>query len=233
MDAKSTTISRMKMTVLLSWLVAILVPLALIGLGLRILLTPLFLKIEYNMPYFPPDTYGFTKVDRLKWAPYALNYLVNSADISYLGNLKFDDGNPLYNERELSHMSDVKRVTQGALKVWYVVLALLISLGIWAGARNEGQAFHRGLMRGGWLMVGLAVVIGLIVVIGIVINPDVFWNFFAGFHHLFFKGDSWLFLFSDTLIRLFPLRFWEDAFLFTAIIALGCGIALGLIFRTQ
>ncbi len=233
MEAKSTTISHMKMTVFLSWFVAILIPLALIGLGLRILLTPLFLKIEYNMPYFPADSYGFTKEDRLKWAPYALNYLVNSADISYLGNLKFDDGTPLYNERELSHMSDVKRVTQGALRVWYVVLALLIGLGIWAGARNEGQAFHQGLMRGGWLMVGLAVVIGLTVVIGIVINPNVFWNFFAGFHHLFFKGDSWLFLFSDTLIRLFPLRFWEDAFLFAAIIALGGGVALGLIFRTK
>lgn len=221
------------MTVLLSWFVAILIPLALIGFGLRILLTPLFLKIEYNMPYFPADTYGFTKADRLKWAPYALNYLVNSADISYLGNLKFDDGTPLYNERELSHMSDVKRVTQGALKAWYVVLALLIGLGILAGARNEGQAFHQGLMRGGWLMVGLAVVIGVIVIVGIVINPDVFWNFFAGFHHLFFTGDSWLFLFSDTLIRLFPLRFWEDAFLFAAIIALGGGLALGLIFRTR
>lgn len=223
----------MKMTALLSWFVAILIPLALIGLGIRILLTPLFLKIEYNMPYFPADTYGFTKADRLKWAPYALNYLVNSADISYLGNLKFDDGTPLYNERELSHMSDVKQVTQGALKVWYLVLALLIGLGIWAGARNEGPAFHQGLMRGGWLMVGLAVVVGIIVVIGIVINPDVFWNFFAGFHHLFFTGDSWLFLYSDTLIRLFPLRFWEDAFLFAAIIALGGGVALGLIFRTR
>ena len=47
----------------LSWLVAILVPFALIGLGLRVLLTPLFLQVEYNMPYFPPDEYGFTKED--------------------------------------------------------------------------------------------------------------------------------------------------------------------------
>src|SRR6185436_17098772 len=99
----------MKMTLILSWLVALLVPLALIGLGLRTLLTPLFLRIEYNMPYFPPDQYGFTKEDRLKWAPYALNYLVNSADISYLADLKFEDGTSLYNERELSHMADVKR----------------------------------------------------------------------------------------------------------------------------
>ncbi|MBI4761540.1 MAG: TIGR01906 family membrane protein [Chloroflexota bacterium] len=213
---------------LLSWLVAILVPLALIGLGLRVLLTPLFLQVEYNMPYFPPDEYGFTKEDRLKWAPYALEYLVNSADISYLGDLKFDDGTPLYNKRELSHMEDVKRVTRGALNAWYISLALLTLLGIWSWRGVWTQAYRQGLRRGGWLMVGLAGAIGLVVVIGIAVNPNVFWNFFAGFHTLFFEGDSWLFLYSDTLIRLFPLRFWQDAFLWAAVIALGGGAALGL-----
>src|SRR5512134_182562 len=96
---------------ILSWLVTILIPFALIGLGLRVLLTPLFLRIEYNMPYFPLDEYGFTKQDRLKWAPYALNYLLNNEDISYLGDLRFEDGAPMYNERELKHMDDVRFVT--------------------------------------------------------------------------------------------------------------------------
>jgi integral membrane protein (TIGR01906 family) len=216
----------MKMTVILSWLVAVLVPLALIGLGLRVLLTPLFLQIEYNMPYFPPDEYGFTKEDRLKWAPYALEYLVNGADISYLGDLEFEDGSPLYNERELSHMEDVKRVTKSALNAWYVVLVLLLGLAVWSRLGHWEQAYRQGLMRGGWFMIGLAVAIGLIVLIGIVINPNIFWNFFVGFHRLFFEGDSWLFLYSDTLIRLFPIRFWQDAFLLAAIIALGGGVAL-------
>lgn len=221
----------MKFT-LLSSLVALLVPVALIGLGLRVLLTPLFLQIEYNMPYFPPDEYGFTKEDRLRWAPYALDYLTNNEDISYLGNLKFDDGRPLYNERELSHMDDVKLVTQGALRVWYITLALLLVLAVWARFGGWWQAYLLGLMRGGWLMIGLAVTIGLIVVVGIVLNPDIFWNFFAGFHSLFFEGDSWLFLFSDTLIRLFPIRFWQDAFLWAAVIALGGGAALALGLRS-
>ena len=221
----------MKLTILAS-LVAILVPIALIGLGLRFLLSPLFLQLEYNMPYFPPDEFGFTKADRLRWAPLALDYLLNKEDISYLGDLKFDDGTPLYNERELNHMDDVKRVTQGALRVWYASLAILLLLGVWAWFGVWWQAFLLGLMRGGWLMVGLAVTVGLIVVIGIAVNPNVFWNFFAGFHSLFFEGDSWLFLYSDTLIRLFPIRFWQDAFLLAAVIALGGGIALALGLRS-
>src|SRR5512139_3263983 len=174
----------MKMTNIFSWLVAILIPLALIGLAIRVLLTPLFYIIEYNMPYFPPDQYGFTKADRMKWAPYAVNYLTNDADISYLGDLKFDDGTPLYGERELVHMDDVKRVTKGVLNVWVVSLVLLAALGAWAWFGGWWQDYRLGLSRGGWLMVGLAAAIGIIVVVGIVINPNVFWNFFAWFHSL-------------------------------------------------
>jgi len=218
----------MKINIILSWVITIIVPAALIGLGIRVLLTPVFLKIEYNMPYFPADDYGFTRDDRLKWAPYALDYLVNNADISYLGNLKFDDGSPLYNERELSHMSDVKRVTKGALNIWYISLSLLTLLGIWSWRGDWLQTYRQGVMRGGWLMVALAAVVGVVVLVGIAIDPNVFWNFFAGFHSLFFTGDSWLFSYSDTLIRLFPIRFWQDAFLFAAVIALGSGAGLGL-----
>lgn len=216
-----------KMFQTLSVLITILAPLTLIGLGLRLLLTTTFLHIEYNMPRFPQDEYGFTKEDRLKWAPYAVEYLVNNADISYLGDLTFDDGTPLYNERELSHMVDVKRVTRGALNVWYATLAILLALGIWSKLGHWEQAYRQGLRRGGWLMVGLAVAIGLIVIVGIVVNPNVFWGFFTAFHKLFFEGDSWLFLYSDTLIRLFPIRFWQDAFLIAAFIALGGGLTLG------
>ncbi len=217
---------------ILPWLVTVIIPIFLIGLALRVLLSPIFYMAEYNMPYFPPDQYGFTKADRLKWAPYAVNYLVNNSDISYLGDLKFDDGTPLYNERELKHMDDVKRVTQGALRVWYVSVALLLALGAWAWYGGWWNGYRLGLMRGGWLMVALAITIALIVVIGIVINPNIFYSFFVGFHSLFFEGDSWLFKFSDTLIRLFPIRFWQDAFLWAAVIALGGGVALGLGLRS-
>jgi integral membrane protein (TIGR01906 family) len=213
---------------ILSWLVAILVPFALIGTGLRLLLTPVFLQVEYNMPYFPSDPFGFTKEDRLTWAPYAVEYLINNEDVSYLGDLKFEDGTPLYNERELSHMNDVKQVTKAALNVWYLSLGLLALLGLLAWRGGWMQAYRLGLKRGGWLMVGLGGVIGLIAFVGITIDPNLFFGFFTGFHRIFFEGDSWLFLFSDTLIRLFPIRFWQDAFLFAAVMAMGGGLALGL-----
>jgi integral membrane protein (TIGR01906 family) len=125
-------------------------------------------------------------------------------------------------------MQDVKTVTQGALKLWYISLVLLLGLGVWAWYGGWWEHFLLGLKRGGWLMVGLAGLIGAIVIVGIAINPNVFDEFFVLFHSLFFEGNSWLFYFSDTLIRLFPIRFWQDAFLWAAVIALGGGLALGL-----
>jgi len=209
-----------------AWLVTLLVPIALIGLALRVLLTPAFLTVEYNMPYFPVDQYGFTRDDRLHWAPYGLDYLVNDADISYLGDLKSEDGARLFNERELKHMQDVKNITQAALKVWYSALALLAVLGLLAWRGGWDQVYLRGLKQGGWLIIGLAGAIGSIVLVGMVAAPEFFWDFFTFFHSLFFEGDSWLFLYSDTLIRLFPIRFWQDAFLLAAAISLGGGLAL-------
>jgi integral membrane protein (TIGR01906 family) len=219
---------KLNIQTILSYIVSLLVPLILIGTAIRILLSPLYYTVEYNMPYFPPDEYGMTKEERLQWAPYAVDYLVNDADISYLGDLKFKNGDPLYNERELSHMVDVKNVVQGALRTWYLSLALLLILALTAYRFEWLNEFFDGLRRGGWWMIGLAVAIASIVGVGILIDPNVFWEFFSAFHSLFFEGDSWLFYFSDTLIRLFPIRFWQDAFLAAAAIALGGGLALAL-----
>jgi integral membrane protein (TIGR01906 family) len=67
----------------------------------------------------------------------------------------------------------------------------------------------------------------LILLLGVFASVN-FWQFFTEFHGLFFTGNSWQFLFSDTLIRLFPLRFWQDAFIFVGIVDFICSTALVL-----
>ena len=217
----------------ISYLISLATPLALMGLALRIMLTPLYYNIEYNMPYFPADNYGFTKEDRLKWAEPSVTYLVNNADISYLGNLKFENGMPIYGERELSHMKDVKGVVQGSLKAWYISLAVLLALALLFWRMNAMPEYLEGLRRGGLWMIALAATLALIAGAGILFNPYIFWNFFAWFHSLFFEGDTWLFEYSDTLIRLFPIRFWQDAVIMMAVIALGGGAELAFGIKTK
>ena len=205
----------------LSIITTLLTPAALALLGVRLLLTPLFPRVEYRMPNFPADGYGFTQAERLHWSKFAIEYLINDAGVEYLGDLKFDDGSPLFIERELSHMLDVKILVQAVLKVWYAAIGLLIAFGAWAKFGKWGPVYRQGLMRGGWLTLIMTALLAVIASIN-------FWEFFAQFHHLFFEGDSWIFYYSDTLIRLFPMRFWQDAFLMEGIIVVGGGLALGL-----
>jgi integral membrane protein (TIGR01906 family) len=207
-------------------LVTILTPLLLILLPVRILLNPLTLHIEYRMPGFPADDYGFALQDRLRWSDYSLRYLLNNSGIDYLGRLQFDDGTPVFNPRELSHMHDVKVVVQGALKTLYATVVILIGLGLYAWFGKWKASYLRGLSRGGWLTVGLIGVLG-------VFAATSFWNFFTVFHEIFFTGDSWLFYYSDTLIRLFPLRFWQDIFFFALGFALMGALLLGLLLKPK
>jgi integral membrane protein (TIGR01906 family) len=210
--------------VYLSWLVMILIPICLVLSVVRGLIAPAFLQIEYNLPGFPDDPYGFTKDDRLYWSQIDLNYLLNPAGISFLADLKFANGEPVYNSRELRHMVDVKNVVRGALGVWYVSIILLFGLGFWAWRGNWWIWFRAGLRRGGWLTVGLLVATGLFIFFGFDI-------FFVAFHNVFFASGTWTFLWSDTLIRLFPERFWYVVFMMVAGTTIGLGIILGLVFR--
>jgi integral membrane protein (TIGR01906 family) len=201
----------------------VLIPVVLTLTNVRLLMTSLFPDIEYSLPGFPADPYGFTKADRLKWSKAAIDYLLNNAGIEFLAELRFPAGQTappescgyyatrdctyLYNDRELRHMLDVKNVTRGALTVWAVggVLGLLA-----AGALlyfGERAALRAGLLSGA--AITLVIYLGLILYIAVNFSA-----LFTQFHQVFFEGGTWLFLFSDTLIRLFPVRFWQDAFIF-------------------
>ncbi len=187
-------------------LIVLLTPFLLIMFAIRIMTNPLFARIEYQMPNFPSDVYGFEQEERLEYAIYGIKYLTNDKEINFLGDLTFEDGSPLFKDRELSHMVDVKVLIGKALSAWYGIAFLMGLLTIWAKQTNRWRGFRTVLGLGGNLTIGLLVLGG----ITLAINFD--W-LFTQFHYLFFEGDTWLFYTSDTLIRLYPMRFWQDAFI--------------------
>ena len=219
-----------------SWLVTLLIPIELVLFGVGILLSPLYIQIEYRMPYFPNDPYGFSLEERLYWADLSIDYLINREGIDFLSELKFSNGKQaagscedylpprdcgyLYNDRELSHMLDVKIVVRYAVIVFLGSLLLLFGFGIWAKRSNWWTEYKWALARGGWLTVGLI----MAMLIYLMIN---FNDLFITFHEIFFRSGTWVFRFTDSLIRLFPVTFWRDAFIWVGAIALGSGAALG------
>lgn len=199
-------------------LVTLSLPVFLVLTGVRLVMTDAFLQIEYRRPGFPADHYGFTRADRLHYAPYAVDYLHGGAD---LAALTFPDGEPLYRPKELQHMADVKAVTDVALSLHTALtigLLAVVLLAVWRpGVRI---ALRRGLADGGALTLALILALLILVVFG--------WNlFFESFHRILFEGDSWQFSTSDTLIRLFPQQFWFDAALaIGAITVVGAVLAM-------
>lgn len=211
---------------ILSWLVTLLVPFALVLTAMRLMFSPLYLQYEYNAPGFPADRYGFTTQDRLYWARIAEEYLLNDAGIEFLGDLRFADGAPVYNERELEHMVDVKVVVQAAFRVWYVALAVLALLGVLSWRGGWLDDFFNGLSRGGWLTIIFLISVLVFVFFG-------FNAFFVAFHNVFFQPGTWMFYWSDTLIRLFPERFWRDIFILTGVLSIGGALVLAYIFKRR
>ncbi len=204
-------------------LIVLVVPVILVLAWLRVLLTPVFIRYEYNKATFPADPYGFTRVDRLRWAEVSRQYLLNREGIQFLGDQRLPDGIPLYNPRELRHMEDVKRVVSGALLTW--ALALLV--GGLASAylvRQSGRLFLHAVQSGSLLTLALLAAVLAAVALA--------WNwFFVFFHRVFFTGDTWLFLYSDSLIRLFPEVFWQDCFLALGIATAVSAVGLWLMAR--
>ncbi|MEX2161010.1 MAG: TIGR01906 family membrane protein [Anaerolineales bacterium] len=210
----------------IGWVIAILLPVILIMTSIRLLLTPVFVDIEYSMPGFPEDAYGMTFAERRQYAKLALEYLLNDENVSFLDDQRFEDGTPLYNERELGHMEDVKDLAKMGMTVWLLLAALLVGGVAAAWHFGDWEVVRAGLLRGGQITVGL--IVAVLVFVALSFNA-----LFTGFHRIFFEGDTWLFQFTDTLIRLFPLRFWQDVFIALGLLTLLGGAALWLGLRKR
>lgn len=198
-------------------LVALCVPVVLVLGSVRLVMTPLFMQFEYTRAGFPADVYGFTTEDRLKYGPIAIEYMLTDAEISLLRDIDFGDTGAFYTERELDHMVDVKIVTQAAFTV------LSVALGVGAAGvvllRRDGKALRGAIMQGA---IGT-----LAAIIAVVFAAVVAWDFFFTlFHQLFFSEGTWIFLYSDTLIRLYPEQFWFDAALTIGVLTVGGALVL-------
>jgi integral membrane protein (TIGR01906 family) len=187
--------------------ISILTPIFLITSGMRTALSPIFVNIEYKLPNFPPDTYGFTTEERFVWANYSIRYLLGEVSEEEFSTLEFPDGAPLFNEREISHMVDVRDLTLVMLAIWRI-LFMFFTIVLFLGWKNNWlPELLRAIEYGA--KITLAIIIGILIFVLVNFN-----QLFTLFHQIFFEGDSWLFYLSDTLIRLFPVKFWQDLFIY-------------------
>ncbi len=181
------------------WIVILTTPYLVIVGSALLLMQPATIRYEYSKPDFPPDRYGFTKGERLRLAIIGLKSVTTPGGMQALKDARLPDGTPAFNQREVSHQQDVRNLVAKLQAVWIALAALALAATVfsWKDART---AWGRG---GALTLLLLAALVGATLL-------D-FESLFVDFHHVFFKGGSWIFPETDTLIRLYPFRIWYDA----------------------
>ncbi|WP_028280206.1 TIGR01906 family membrane protein [Arthrobacter sp. H5] len=193
-------------------LVAVFFPVMLLAAAIRTVTTPLFLWAEYNRPGFPADSYGFSTEDRITFASYTVDYILNWAPPRYLGGLVNADGEQLFLDSEVGHMLDVKMVLAISFAVAAVLAVFSIIACIYLARRYPGGV-RRALFSGA--------VATLVLVAALTVAAALAWEtFFSQVHAVFFADGTWTFRLDDTLIRLFPAQFWSDSAITVAALVL-------------
>lgn len=192
------------------WLIVISIPFLLTVVTLRLLIawnSPSYPTFEYAR--IPADPYGWTTEQRLDLAHATLAYLQRPESAEEVIHLIEDlrqpgTDLPVYNQREIGHMLDVKEVAD-TFKIIMRILAILVVIGmVYLLARPETriEAF-KALMYGGLSTAGILLVMIVLILLS--------WNLvFTQFHEILFPPDTWSFFYTDSLIRLFPEQFWFD-----------------------
>ncbi len=181
---------------LLMGLVALLMPFFITLSVVNIFCSEAFVRFEYSQPGFPPSE-RFNPQDRLYNSIQTVHYVRGDISLADLKNLG------VYNDREITHLVDVRNVWSSVM-TFQIVAGILIIIGlvVLSGSALTRLWAARSLLYGGLLTLVVIVGIGLFAVFA-------FDQFFVTFHHIFFEGNSWLFEYTDSLIQFYPEPFWE------------------------
>lgn len=205
--------------------VTLTIPVFVLSVTVWIMIQPQFMRLEYARGDFPADRYGWSHDQRLRLAqvPYAfLNQWRSPAEAIALldGQEDPETQEPLYRERELTHMLDVKRLTDAA-RVIAAVLGASYVLLLWRARKSHARSARLAL----GVARGATVALLLVIVMGFLLTGFSFSSVFTAFHKTFFSAGSWTFAPSSTLIRLYPVVFWKHM----ALYAIGVYVTLSVI----
>ncbi len=201
------------------WLVIIAVPLVLIMGAVRLFSLPWYPSWEYSRTGFPEDPLGMSNTERLRLAKACIQFLNVPHNTELLRSLRFQDGTAVFYDRELDHMDDVKVVYDRMTTAVGLIFLLTLSFTVYVVRKGDKIEVYRALSLGGFLTLILLLMIGIWMLVG-------FNAFFTAFHGLFFSENTWLFAYTDALIRLFPIRLWQDAGMGIALVVAGVSLVL-------
>ena len=131
---------------------------------------------------------------------------INSELISYLKDKEDNYNKELFNQKEITHLKDVKVLVQRGYIYYYSVLVLSALLFLALFLLNK-KHFSKNLTFILFFSGLFTLVFTIILLIIIIFN---FNSFFTTFHNIFFPQGGYLFTSSDNIIKLYPEGFFYD-----------------------
>ncbi len=184
------------------------------------------------VPFLSPAWVSFEqgRAEAVAWTGFSEVQLRTATDAILadlvLGPPAFDveiDGRPVLNERERSHMRDVRSVFIG-----FFAAAAVLVLGALAIAARRRDATARARTWRATRRGALALVVGLVVVGGVALFA--FDALFEVFHTIFFPGGTYTFdPATERLVQLFPFQFWQETAIVVGVVAVVLGLVLALL----
>ena len=217
------------------WVFMLCLPVLLLAVSLGWAANSLWLYKYGFHKYDVSSTTGLDDSQLEKVAIGLISYFNSGEEYITLTVAKNGEPFPLFNQREVVHLRDVKGLIR--LDYWILLGTLVYALGYAAGSllRGKGRYWQRlawGVVGGSSITLALMLALGL----GTLIDFD--WLFLQ-FHLISFSNELWqLDPTRDYMIMLFPEGFFYDAALFCALatavwaVILG-GVAGGCLFSTR
>ncbi len=173
-------------------------PVWIIGLSARAVFNDWFIELEYSKKDFPKDKYGLNDEYRKKLAKVGLRAVLSKEGLKEFEKAKLPNGRKAFRKKEVKHMEDVNKLLSFIFPVSYTLFFFWI-IGVF-----YLEEYRKKLLIGSGLFT-----IFLILITGIF----TFTNYnkaFEIFHNYVFDTTSWKFKSYDTLLRVYPMKFWFD-----------------------
>ncbi len=194
--------------------------------AIAILLTTTSLRFTINLPRL--YEYGFEEYDisrrtgiedpeLIRIGGEIRDYFNSDEELIDIRAIIYGEERPLFTQREIIHMRDVKGLVQGVYTVQWITFGFVVAYGMTCLAvlrLSASAMLAKRLLWGGGFTLAAIAVLGLASLIG-------FDAVFLKFHQIGFSNDFWkLDPRIHNLIAMFPQGFFLDATLFIAFLTM-------------
>lgn len=179
-------------------------PLVFFGIPTRVAFNDWFIDWEYSKVDFPKDRYGLPEELRKRLAKVGLRSVLSEEGMEEFKRVRLPDGRKAFNEREIKHMEDVKNFLSFFFPLVYIAVGVFaLSLLLLRDLRLVGKA-----------LIGASLLTLLLTIASAVFSLKNYDLAFELFHNYLFDPYSWRFSPTDTLLRIYPMKFWQDGTFF-------------------